>query len=119
MTRVSRTEAFTVYKAKPRNPYWGLSARSEKLRLVVISLWQDEIRGKAGRMFCERPGWGDWYDGPRQDRVHGGPPVGLREHRRARAARGVGSHSNRKGVGPNRQLRPSQRGHAYRLPRCH
>jgi hypothetical protein len=64
MSRTTRTEAFAIYKVKPSNTYWGLSARSEARGLVVISLWQDEIRGKAGRMFCERTSWGDWYNGP-------------------------------------------------------
>jgi hypothetical protein len=54
----TRTQAFRVYKTKPRNSSWSWSARSAET--VVVTLWKDGFSGPAGKMTYERHGHGDW-----------------------------------------------------------
>jgi hypothetical protein len=52
----THTEAFAHFGTKPRNVQWSWSARSDDGKTVVVTLWQDEISRKEGRLVCERPG---------------------------------------------------------------
>jgi len=64
VVRTSRTAAFASYGVSLVNPNWSLSGRSDARRAVAVSLWQDELRGRGGRLFYERTSWEGWHDGP-------------------------------------------------------
>lgn len=60
----THTTAFQFYGTEPRNTMWSWSARSEDPKTVVVTLWKDELIGRAGKMVCARSDRGDWHDGP-------------------------------------------------------
>jgi hypothetical protein len=60
----THTAAFQFYGTEPRNPMWSWSARSEDRKMVVVTLWKDELVGRADQMVCARSDRGDWHDGP-------------------------------------------------------
>lgn len=64
MSRMTHTKAFQTYGVQPRNANWSWSGRSTDGKIVVVTLWKDEFKGKAGEMVYSRPDRGDWFDGP-------------------------------------------------------
>lgn len=63
-SKMTHTAAFQTYGTKPRNANWSWSARSLDGKTVVVTLWKDEFKGRAGQMVYARSDRGDWSDGP-------------------------------------------------------
>jgi hypothetical protein len=61
--RWTRTACFRFYNTDPRNPNWSWSAVSAEGKTVVLTLWLDEFKGRAGHMVYARQGLGDWHEG--------------------------------------------------------
>jgi len=67
---MTRKKAFSDLGTKLKNPRRDLWARSADGGKVAVSLWKDEIRGRAGSLVCSRSGWGEWHRAPYRDFLH-------------------------------------------------
>jgi hypothetical protein len=61
---MSRIAAFRSYGTKPANVYTSLSAVSADKKTVVVTLWQQDFRGRGGAMTYKLHDFGDWFRGP-------------------------------------------------------
>jgi hypothetical protein len=59
----TRSEAFR-YNTEPRNPNWSWSAKSEDGQTVAITLWKEDLIGRAGDLTYTKTELGDWFEGP-------------------------------------------------------
>ena|ERR1700693_654643 len=50
-------ECFEFFGTKPRNTYWSWSARNEESKVVVVTLWQDELKPRDGKLTYRREGY--------------------------------------------------------------
>jgi hypothetical protein len=51
--KLTRSECFARFGAVCTNPRWSWSARSPDGKTVVVTMWQDEIKGSGGTLVYE------------------------------------------------------------------
>ena len=62
--RWSLTSAFESFGATPVNARWSWSARSPDGKTVVVTLWQDQVGRRDGRLTYESRGESQWKNRP-------------------------------------------------------
>lgn len=61
--RWTLTKAYEYFGAKPVNPRWSWSAKSDDGRVIVLTIWEDEIKNLNGTMVLDvygNPRLADW-----------------------------------------------------------